>query len=74
MVTKENVESVLEKVRPYLQADGGNIELVGVDGLSAKVRLTGACSRCPSAHMTLHVGIESFLREEIPELESIQLL
>jgi Fe-S cluster biogenesis protein NfuA len=73
MITKERVEGVLERIRPFLQADGGDIEVVGVDGNSAVVRLTGLCAGCPSAHMTLHTGVESALREEIPEFETLQL-
>ena len=71
MITKERVEAVLERVRPFLRADGGDIEVVGVEGNSAVVRLTGLCAGCPSAQMTLHVGVESALREEIPEFESL---
>ena len=73
MITRERVETVLERVRPFLQADGGDIELVEVDGNSANVRLTGMCAGCPSAHMTLHVGIETALRDEIPEFESLRV-
>jgi Fe-S cluster biogenesis protein NfuA len=67
------VESVLQRVRPFLQADGGDIELVGVDGNCASVRLTGKCSDCPSAHMTLFLGVESVLRKDIPEFEKLDL-
>ena len=73
MVTRERIEAVLDRVRPFIQADGGDIELVDVSGNSASVRLTGMCAGCPSAHMTLHVGIESVLREEIAEFESLRL-
>ena len=73
MVTKERVEAVLARVRPFMQADGGDIELVGVEGNTAQVRLTGMCAGCPSAHMTLHVGIETVLREEIPEFETLRV-
>ena len=74
MITKEQVESVIGRVRPFLQADGGDIELVGVNGNSADVRLTGMCAGCPSALMTLHVGVELALREEIAEFETLRLL
>jgi Fe-S cluster biogenesis protein NfuA len=74
MVTKEQVESVLGRVRPFLQADGGDIEIVELNGKSADVRLTGMCAGCPSALMTLHVGVETALREEIPELETLRLV
>ena len=73
MVTRERVEAVLNRVRPFLNADGGDIELMAVDGNSARVRLTGVCADCPSAHMTLHVGIETALREEIPEFETLRV-
>lgn len=68
------VESVLNRLRPALQADGGDIELVEVDERSAGVRLTGMCAGCPSANMTFSAGIETILREEIPELETLRLV
>jgi Fe-S cluster biogenesis protein NfuA len=71
-MTKERIEAVLQRVRPFLQADGGDIELVEVDGNSAKVRLTGMCASCPSAHMTLFLGVETALRREIPEFEKLR--
>jgi Fe-S cluster biogenesis protein NfuA len=74
MVSRDRVESVLNRVRPFLQADGGDIELMAVNGNSAEVRLTGMCAGCPSAHMTLHVGVESAIREEIPEFETLRLV
>jgi Fe-S cluster biogenesis protein NfuA len=74
MIARERIESVLNRVRPFLQADGGDIELLSVTGNSADVRLTGMCAGCPSAHMTLHVGVEMAIREEIPEFESLRLV
>ena len=74
MITKERVESVLGRVRPFLQADGGDIEVVGVDGNSVDVKLTGMCASCPSAHMTLYLGVEAALRDELPEFESLHLV
>jgi Fe-S cluster biogenesis protein NfuA len=71
MISRENVENVLNRIRPFLQADGGDIELIAVEGNSASVRLSGMCAGCPSAHMTLHVGVESALREEIPEFDTL---
>jgi Fe-S cluster biogenesis protein NfuA len=65
------VESVLDKVRPALRADGGDIELVDIVGHSAKVRLTGACVGCASASMTLRLGIETRLKQDIPEFEDL---
>ena len=73
MISKERIQAVLERVRPYLKADGGDIELVAVEGNSAAVRLTGVCAQCPSAHMTLHVGVEAALRREIPDFETLRV-
>ena len=73
MISKERIQAVLDRVRPFLHADGGDIELVAVEGNSASVRLTGVCAGCPSAQMTLHVGIESALRDEIPEFETLRV-
>jgi len=70
---KEKVERVLGKVRPMLQRDGGNVELVDVqdDGI-VKVRLTGACSGCPMSTMTLKNAIEETIKNEIPEIRSVE--
>ena len=70
---KENVEKVLEEIRPVLKADGGNVELVDVteDGV-VKVRLTGACGHCPMSTYTLKMGIEKTLREKVPEVNSVE--
>jgi Fe-S cluster biogenesis protein NfuA len=73
MLTRERVELVLNRVRPFMRADGGDIELVDVVGNSAEVKLTGMCAGCPSAHITLYLGVENALREEIPEFESLVL-
>ena len=70
-LTPENVETVLNELRPYLQADGGNVELVDIDGPIVNLRLQGACSSCPSSTMTLKMGIERKLREEIPEIVEV---
>jgi Fe-S cluster biogenesis protein NfuA len=74
MIARERVEAVLERVRPFMQADGGDIQLLEINGNSADVKLTGMCAGCPSAHMTLYLGVESALREEIPEFEALRLL
>jgi Fe-S cluster biogenesis protein NfuA len=74
MVTRERVEAVLNRIRPFMQADGGDIELIDVNGNSADVKLTGMCAGCPSAHMTLYLGVETALREEIPGFENLRLL
>ena len=69
---REKVEEVLNQVRPYLQADGGDVELVDVeeDG-TVKVRLKGACGSCPMATMTLKMGIEKTLNAKIPEVKEV---
>jgi Fe-S cluster biogenesis protein NfuA len=69
---KEKVEPALEKIRPSLQADGGNVELVEVteDGV-VKVKLMGACVGCPMSQMTLKAGIERLLKEEVPEVKEV---
>ena len=69
---KERVEAAISKVRPALQADGGNVELVEVspDGI-VKVRLTGACGGCPMSQMTLKMGIERVLRKKVPEIKEV---
>jgi Fe-S cluster biogenesis protein NfuA len=70
---KEKVEKVLKEVRPSLQADGGNVELVdvNVDGV-VKVRLTGACGACPMSTYTLKLGIEKALKDKIPEVKKVE--
>jgi Fe-S cluster biogenesis protein NfuA len=68
---KEKVEAALAKIRPALQADGGDVELVGVDGGVVKVSLKGACAGCPMATLTLKQGIERVLKEEIPEVREV---
>ena len=74
-LTTENVEKVLDELRPFLMADGGNVEIAEIDGPIVKVRLQGACGSCPSSTMTLKKGIERKLREMIPEVsEVIQVL
>lgn len=69
---KEKVESALNKIRPMLQADGGNVELVEVtpDGV-VKVKLTGACGGCPMSQMTLKAGIEKTIKENVPEVKEV---
>lgn len=70
---KEKVKVVLDQIRPMLQADGGDVELVDVDDDGVvKVRLQGACAGCPMSQMTLRNGIEKILKEKIPEVQSVQ--
>ena len=74
-LTLENVEKVLDELRPFLMADGGNVEVVELDGPIVKVRLQGACGSCPSSTMTWKMGIERKMRESIPEVsEVVQVL
>ena len=74
-LTNENVEKVLDELRPFLMADGGNVEVVEIDGPIVKVRLQGACGSCPSSTMTLKMVIERKMRESIPEVsEVVQVL
>jgi Fe-S cluster biogenesis protein NfuA len=69
---EEKVKDVLEAVRPNLQSHGGDVEFVSVeDDKSVNVRLKGACSGCPSAQMTLKMGIEQMLKEQIPEVSQV---
>ncbi|KPK75646.1 MAG: nitrogen fixation protein NifU [Phycisphaerae bacterium SM23_30] len=68
---EERVKEVLEDVRPLLQRDGGDCELVGFDGKKVKIRLQGACAGCPGAQMTLKMGIERHLKEKIAEVEEV---
>jgi Fe-S cluster biogenesis protein NfuA len=69
---KEKVEKALDKIRPTLMADGGNVELVDVEDGVVKVRLTGACGGCPMSQMTLKMGIERVLKQEIPEIKGVE--
>ena len=74
-LTNENVEKVLDELRPFLISDGGNGEIAEIDGPIVKVRLQGACGSCPSSTMTLKMGIERKLKEMIPEIsEVVQVL
>jgi len=69
---KEAVQMVIDRLRPMLQADGGDVELVEVDGGVVKVRLQGACRGCPMSQITLKNGIERFLKDEIPEVDRVE--
>ncbi|HBC42187.1 MAG: NifU family protein [Pseudanabaena sp.] len=71
-LTTENVENVLDELRPYLMSDGGNVELVEIEGPIVRLRLQGACGSCPSSAMTLRMGIERKLKEEIPDISEIE--
>jgi Fe-S cluster biogenesis protein NfuA len=70
---KEKVEEIIQKIRPALQADGGDVELVDIDTPAGivKLRLKGACAGCPMSQYTLKMGIEARLKEEIPEVKEV---
>jgi len=68
---KEKVERALEKVRPLLQMDGGDVELVGIEDGIVSVRLSGACSGCAMSQVTLSQGVEEAIREEVPEIKKV---
>lgn len=68
---KEKVQEVINKLRPLLQRDGGDIELVDVNEGVVKVKLTGACGSCPMSQMTLKMGVESTLKKEIPGIKEV---
>lgn len=69
---REKVEEIIETIRPNLQADGGDIELVSVEAGVVKVRLKGACAGCPMSQMTLSMGVERVLKEQIPEIIKVE--
>jgi Fe-S cluster biogenesis protein NfuA len=69
---KEKVQAAIDKIRPMLQRDGGDVELVDVKDGIVTVRLKGACSGCPMSQMTLKNGIEKFLKKELPEIVAVQ--
>lgn len=71
---REKVESILEKIRPALQRDGGDVELVDVVNGVVKVRLKGSCAGCPMSTMTLKQGIERYLKQQIPEVVSVEAI
>jgi Fe-S cluster biogenesis protein NfuA len=70
-MTRENVQTVIEEIRPALQADGGDVELVDVKDGVVSVRLTGACGGCPMSTMTLKMGIERLLKQKLPEVVEV---
>lgn len=72
MALLPRVQEAIDEVRPNLQADGGDIELLGITpDLKARVRLVGACAGCPSAAITLQFGVENYLRERVPEIQGL---
>lgn len=69
---KEQVSAVIDEIRPLLQADGGDIELVGVEDGVVKVRLRGACAGCPGAQMTLKMAVERRIKSKVPEIRRVE--
>jgi Fe-S cluster biogenesis protein NfuA len=71
---KEKVQKAIEEIRPNLQADGGDVELVDVEDGIVKVRLKGACAGCPMSTMTVKWGVENFLKKRIPEVTKVETI
>ncbi len=69
---REKVEKALDKIRPLLQRDGGDIELVDIKAKTVYVRLTGACGCCPMSQMTLKLAVEKAIKEAVPEIEKVE--
>lgn len=69
---RDKVEKALEMIRPSLQADGGDIQLIDVSDGVVKVRLTGACGGCPMSQMTLKMGVERVLKQQVPEVKKVE--
>ncbi|MCX6225870.1 MAG: NifU family protein [Bacteroidia bacterium] len=71
--TKDKIKDVLEQLRPYLQADGGDLALAEItDDMVVKVKLVGACGSCPMRTMTLKAGVENTLKRQVPEVKSVE--
>mmetsp|Transcript_20404 Transcript_20404/g.35205 ORF Transcript_20404/g.35205 Transcript_20404/m.35205 type:complete len:232 (+) Transcript_20404:130-825(+) len=70
-LTWDNVEKVLDEMRPYLMSDGGNVRIADIDGATVRLQLEGACGTCPSSTMTMKMGLERRLMERIPEIEAV---
>ena len=69
---EEDVKKALEEIRPFLKADGGDVEFVGIEGDVVKVKLQGACGGCPMASMTLKNGIERIIKERVPTVSAVE--
>jgi Fe-S cluster biogenesis protein NfuA len=72
MIVKTEVEKAIEEVRPWLQADGGDVELIDVKDDVVKVKLKGSCAGCPMAQMTLQFGVENFLKKKVPGIKKVE--
>ena len=69
---ENRVTKVLEEIKPQIQADGGDIELVAIENFTVKVRLTGACAGCPMSAITLKQGVEKLIKEKVPEILKVE--
>jgi Fe-S cluster biogenesis protein NfuA len=69
---KKRVQEAIDEIRPQIQGDGGDVELVAVEGTIAKVRLVGHCVGCPMAQLTLKNGIEAYVKERVPEIQTVE--
>ena len=69
---EQRVNEVIEAIRPYIEGDGGHIDLVAIEDGIVKVRLSGACAGCPHSRMTLKMGVERHMRERVPEIKSVE--
>lgn len=74
MLLYADIQAAIDRVRPLLQADGGDIELVEVSGRKAYVRVSGKCAGCPSSHLTLHIGVEMAIRDAVPDFDELVVL
>jgi Fe-S cluster biogenesis protein NfuA len=72
MISKAEVAKALEDVRPHLQVDGGDVELVDVEDGVVKVKLKGACAGCPMSQMTIKWGVENYLKKKVPGVKSVE--
>lgn len=70
--TEKRVKDVLEEIKPHIQADGGDIELVAIEKNTVKVRLHGACAGCPMSALTLKQGVERLIKAKVPEIRSVE--
>jgi Fe-S cluster biogenesis protein NfuA len=70
--TEKKVKAALEEIKPQIQADGGDIELVAIEKDTVKVRLQGACAGCPMAALTLKQGVERLIKAKVPEIRSVE--
>jgi len=72
--TEEKVQKALAEIRPRIQADGGDIDLVAVEGNVVKVRLRGACVGCPMSALTLKQGVERLIKAKVPEIQTVEAI